>query len=157
MEELYNNGFRTVLSHYRNFKIRENPEDIPEMYNFNDFTSQKDLDVVIRHINKRYPKAPIYIVGYSMGAIQGIRWLGEHKGKQKMVKGMVSISCPIDLSKASPYLSQPKHFVYGMWMSKALKRIAEHNKPVLERKNITVDFGILLSPYRQSACYLDTS
>lgn len=75
-----------------------------------------------------------------MGAIQAIRWAGEHKG-QKMVKGLVSISCPIDLSKASPYLSQKRNWIYAKWMTQALIRLAKHHEELLKEKGVQLDYS----------------
>ena len=105
-----------------------------------DFTSIDDVNLVINHIHYKYPKADIYLVGFSMGAIQAIRWVGEHKG-QKIVKGLVSISCPIDLSKASPYLSQKRNWIYAKWMTQALIRIAKHHEELLKEKGVDLDYG----------------
>lgn len=75
-----------------------------------------------------------------MGAIQAIRWLGENKD-QKIVKGLVSISCPIDISKASPYLSQRKNWLYSKYMTKALVRLAKTHESLLSEKSLDIDFS----------------
>lgn len=95
----------------------------------------------------------MYIVGFSMGAIQAIRWVGEHKGQTK-VKGLVSISCPIDLSKASPYLSQRKNWVYAKWMTKALITLAKTHEDLLKEKGIDLDYSS--SNFTQSILSLQT-
>ncbi len=106
-----------------------------------DFTSVEDLDIVINHIHNKYPNAPVYIVGFSMGAIMALRWLGENKGRQNIVKGAVSISCPIDLSKASPYLSRPRNIIYSHNMTKSLYRVAQHHKDLVDEREISIDYG----------------
>lgn len=108
-----------------------------------DYTSVEDVDLVINHVHARYPKANIYLVGFSMGALQAIRWVGQHPG-QKKVKGLVSVSCPVDLSKASPHLSQPKNWIYARWMTLSLINIAEYNKDLLEKKGVEIDFSTRL-------------
>lgn len=147
LDQLQAEGFRPVFSHYRNFKMVEDKKKVisggEQKFNFVDFTSVEDVDLVINHVHNRYPKANIYLVGFSMGAIQAIRWAGEHKG-QKMVKGLVSVSCPIDLSKASPHLSKWKHWVYARWMTGSLINIAKYNEDLIKEKGIQVDFGINL-------------
>ena len=109
-----------------------------------DFTSVEDLDTVVKHIHDRYPQAPIYLVGFSMGAIMALRWLAEQKGKQTAVKGAVSISCPVDLSKASPYLSRPRNIVYSHNMTQGLIRVAKYHKDLLDERGITI--GPLVDP-----------
>lgn len=143
LDQLQSEGFRAVFSHYRNFKMVQDNKEVlldNQKFNFVDFTSVEDVDLVVNHVHKRYPKANIYLVGFSMGAIMALRWTGEHKG-QKMVKGVVSVSCPIDLSKASPNLSRPKHWVYARWMTGSLINIALYNEDLIKNKGVDVDFS----------------
>ena len=142
LDQLQAEGFRAVFSHYRNFKIAQDKKNVlpgDQKSNFVDFTSVEDVDLVIKHVHQRYPKANIYLVGFSMGAIQAIKWVGQNKGQQ-IVKGVVSVSCPIDLSKASPELSKPKHWVYARWMTGSLINMALYNKDLIEEKGLKVDF-----------------
>lgn len=96
--------------------------------------------MVINHIHNKYPRANLYLVGFSMGAIQAIRWLGEHKD-QTVVKGLVSISCPIDISKASPYLSQKRNWLYAKYMTKPLIRLARSHEDLIKSKGIEIDYS----------------
>lgn len=118
-----------------------------------DYTSTDHLDNAIKHIQKKYPNAPIYIVGFSMGAIQGLKWLGEHKGQDKPVKGMVSISCPVSLATASPRLSEFRHSIYAEHMTKSLIKLALFHKDLIEKKGFDIDYGSkLLNIERVKAC-----
>jgi predicted alpha/beta-fold hydrolase len=76
-----------------------------------------------------------------MGALQSMMWLSKTKGKRDYVKGLVSLSCPIDLSKASPRLSQLQHSIYAWWMTSSLKKIAYSHRDLVEKKNIPVDYS----------------
>jgi predicted alpha/beta-fold hydrolase len=95
----------------------------------------------MKHIHEKYPEAPVYMVGYSMGAIQSMMWLSKNRGRQDFVKGFVSLSCPIDLSKASPRLSQYQHYIYAWWMTSALKKIAHYHRDLVESKGIHIDYS----------------
>ena len=108
-----------------------------------DFSSTEDLDTIINFIHKRYPIAPIYLVGYSMGTIQAMNWLGKHSGEIACpVKGFVSISSPVDLAKASPHLSNQK--VYAYFMTKSLIRIANFYKDLVQDKGgLGINYGKL--------------
>jgi predicted alpha/beta-fold hydrolase len=107
-----------------------------------DFSSSEDLDFVIKHIKGRYPEAPMYLVGFSMGSIQSMMWLAQQKGKKdNPVKGFVAISCPVSLSKAVPHLSQWKNIIYANNMTKAMLKIAEAHSELVEDKKLDVDFG----------------
>src|SRR3990167_112627 len=113
-----------------------------------DYSSTEHLDNAIKHIQQKYPNAPIYIVGFSMGAIQGLKWLGENKGKPKHVKGMVSISCPVSLAAASPRLSEFRHYIYAEHMTKSLIKLAVFHKDLIEKKGFQVDYGNYTSELR---------
>jgi len=143
LEQLQKDGFRPVFSHYKNFKeYMEYQDDIPVKSSFNDFTTTEDIDVVVNHVHKRYPNANLYLVGFSMGAIMSLRWVGEHKG-QSLVKGVVSVSCPVDLSKASPYLSQKKNWLYAFNMTQSLIKLAHLHKDLVEKKGLDIDYSIV--------------
>ena len=77
-----------------------------------------------------------------MGALQAIRWVGENKG-QKIVKGIVSVSCPVDLSKASPHLSKTKNMIYARRMTASLINIANYNEELIKSKGFDIDFSML--------------
>ena len=97
---------------------------------------------MLRHIRNRYPQAPMYLVGFSMGSIQSLLWLAKQKGRQdNPVKGFVAISCPVALGKAVPHLSQWQNIVYANNMTKAMLRIADAHKELVEAKKLDVDFG----------------
>jgi predicted alpha/beta-fold hydrolase len=97
---------------------------------------------VIKHINGKYPQASMYLVGFSMGSIQSMMWLAEQKGrKDNPVKGFVAISCPLSLGKAVAHLSQWQNIIYANNMTKALFRIAEAHREMVEEKKLDVDYG----------------
>ncbi len=106
-----------------------------------DFTTPKDVNVVINNIHERFPLAPIYLVGYSMGTIQGMNWLGKYSNDPACpIKGFVSISNPVDLVKASPLLSQNR--IFAKQMTKSLVRLAENSLELLQdRSSLDINFG----------------
>lgn len=49
-----------------------------------------DLAECVDHICARYPKAPLLVVGFSVGGMQLLSYLGEYKDER--IAGAVSIS-----------------------------------------------------------------
>jgi predicted alpha/beta-fold hydrolase len=111
------------------------------MFDFSNFGYLEDTDTVIRYVHSKYPTSDIYLVGYSMGSIQSLRWVAENKGKQNFVKGVFSLSNPVGLQTASPMLSESRHLIYAYWMTKSLRQLAHNSKPILAKKGIEIDFS----------------
>lgn len=111
------------------------------MFDFSNFGYLEDTDTVIRYVHSKHPGSDIYLVGYSMGSIQCLRWLAANKGRQAFVKGVFSLSNPVGLETASPMLSESRHLIYAYWMTKSLRRLAHNSKPILQKKGIDIDFG----------------
>ena len=70
MEGLKQGGITGVFMHNRNFKhYNSTHKDLPKVTSFMDFSSTHELDTVVAHIRSKYPSTPIYLVGFSMGAV----------------------------------------------------------------------------------------
>lgn len=115
-----------------------------------DFSSTEDVGLIISKVHERYPTAPIYLVGYSMGSIQAMLYLGKHaQDPDNPVKGFVAVSCPVDLAIASPLLSTKK--LYSYFMTRSLKKLAfSHRELVEEKGGCGVDWSKLKSDSRTS-------
>jgi len=109
---------------------------------FVDFSSTGDLNHVVKHVNSRYPRAPLYLVGFSMGSIQSLMWLAQQKGKlENPVKGFVGISCPVSLGKAVAHMSHWQNLLYANNMTKAMLKIADAHSELVADQKIDVDYG----------------
>ena len=64
-----------------------------------------DLRQAIEFISKRFPKAPIYATGYSLGANVLLKYVGE-EGSSCVLKGVVSIGNPYDMYYGSKILHE---------------------------------------------------
>jgi predicted alpha/beta-fold hydrolase len=110
---------------------------------YQNFGSTEDLEDVISHIKANYPKAPLYLVGFSMGANLSVRYCGQ-KGEKSQVDGVVSISNPFNIGAACHQISSMKYAVYGNYMGKNLVEIAFKNRDqvslIEKRKGITLDW-----------------
>lgn len=100
----------------------------------------KDLDWTIRKILERKITDRIYLVGFSIGGNQALKWLGE-QGVNAPIKKAVAISVPYNLAASVRNLDKGfNQKVYTSRMLKDLKQRAlekEHRFPgSLDRKKI---------------------
>ena len=49
------------------------------------FADISDMERVFKYVEARYPGAPIYAIGFSMGSNQLVKYLGKHDGKHKVL------------------------------------------------------------------------
>ena len=54
------------------------------------FADISDMEHVFNHVASRYPDAPLYAIGFSMGSNQLVKYLGKHDGAHK-VRAAVSV------------------------------------------------------------------
>jgi predicted alpha/beta-fold hydrolase len=87
----------------------------------------QDLDQVINHIVKSNRYKRIFLVGYSLGGNQVLKYLGETRKYAPIAKA-VAISVPCDLHASSVEISKSKNFIY-------LHRFLNSLKPKLFTKN----------------------
>ncbi len=91
MKELSNNGFNSVLMHFRGCAILENLH--PRSYHSGETGDALEF---IKSIHKEFPKSKLYGVGYSLGANMLLKLLGEEKEKSLLSK-VVAVSPPMQL------------------------------------------------------------
>lgn len=89
-----------------------------------------DLETTIKHIKKRYAKAPLYAVGYSMGAALLTKYLA-HTGSKSRLACAISCSNPFDVlySVTSVSASMVGKLYNGHFLS-ALKTMYRENEAV---------------------------
>jgi len=63
----------------------------------------EDVRQVVRNIAARYPHAPLYAVGYSLGSNILVKYLGE-EGDETPIRGAVSVANPFNLIESNRYL-----------------------------------------------------
>ena len=91
MKALEKQGLASVLMHFRGCSGKENL--LPRSYHSGDTA---DAKAWIEHLEKNYPHAPLYAVGYSIGGNMLLKLLAE-EGKKSPLKSAVSVSAPMDL------------------------------------------------------------
>ncbi|KAL5226523.1 hypothetical protein ABZP36_014788 [Zizania latifolia] len=93
----------------------------------------EDLREVINYLHHKYPKAPMFCVGTSIGANILVKYLGE-EGENTPVAGAASICSPWDLVVCDRFISRKlvQRF-YDKALAFGLKGYAKLHQPVLAR------------------------
>ncbi len=82
-----------------------------------------DFDWVVRRLSLRWPDAPIFVVGFSLGGSVMLRWLGEGGAEAaSLIQAAVAISVPYDLGVAAERIDTGLMCVYGQNFLKTLKQ-----------------------------------
>lgn len=104
-----------------------------------------DIEQIIKHIRAKYVNADIYGVSYSMGANLLLKYAGESKSNE--LKGIVSISNPLDLTKSNYMFSQffGKHLYSSVICRDALHMFAGHKVEMSKLFNIVEYENIMKS------------
>ncbi|KAL8114738.1 hypothetical protein AgCh_021559 [Apium graveolens] len=93
----------------------------------------EDIRKVVEHIHQRYPEAPLFVVGTSLGANIVVKYLGE-EGANIPISGAAAICSPYDLLIADRFLNRRvvQRF-YDKVLTLGLKDFAQLHQPVLSR------------------------
>lgn len=110
------NGFDAMARNFRG--CSEEPNRLPKMYHSGE---TEDLHEVVRHAARHYED--IYLVGFSMGGNQTLKYLGEDPARvPAQVKGAACFSVPCDLPSSSWRISEPRNRVYLKYFLLSLNR-----------------------------------
>jgi predicted alpha/beta-fold hydrolase len=81
----------------------------------------EDAKAWIKELYKRFPKASLFGVGYSLGGNMLLKLMGE-LGDKTLLKGIVSISAPMQLELSSLYINQGFSKIYQYHLMQNLKK-----------------------------------
>ncbi|KAI4346592.1 hypothetical protein L6164_007475 [Bauhinia variegata] len=85
----------------------------------------EDVRTVINHIHQEHPKAPLFLVGTSIGANMLLKYLGE-EGENIPVAGAVAICCPFDLLIGDRFMNRRLvQKLYGRAIASGLQGYAQ--------------------------------
>lgn len=92
-----------------------------------------DVGSVYHIIRQRYPDAPIFVVGFSLGGNMLLKWLGEiatdkSDAPQPNVAAGIAISVPYDLAKAAESVNIGSSKLYRNILLRNLKRLMNHRR-----------------------------
>lgn len=126
MDAVAHRGWRGVVSHFRSCSGELNRTK--RAYHAGDTAEVKWL---IETVHARYPEAPIYLVGVSLGGNQVALFLGQQgEAARQWVKAAVSVGAPLDLVAGSNLMRQGFNRLYAeMFLEtlipKALKKLEQ--------------------------------
>ena len=102
MHTVQQRGWTGVVAHFRGCSGEDNR--LPRAYFAGD---SAEIERILRHVNSRYPDAPLYAVGVSLGGNALLKWLGESgDAAQALVTRAAAVSAPLDLTAAGNALDQ---------------------------------------------------
>ncbi len=95
----------------------------------------EDVRAVLDHVIDRAPRAAICVIGYSLGGNIALKALGElHRNAPEQLRGVATISVPIDLDAACRRIDAATNFVYrAYFVRRLLSVVAQRAKRVPER------------------------
>lgn len=111
-------GWRAVLLHYRGCGT---PNRLRSAYHCG---MSDDLHHVVQLLHDRDPHAPLAVVGYSVGANIGMKWLGEagHRGEQLPLAAAVGVSVPFHLGEVAQEVTRGFSRLYQWYLLRSLRR-----------------------------------
>lgn len=99
-----------------------------------DLTNTNDVRLAVEQIEKEYKGLPFYLVGTSMGANLGMKYLGEVKNDTP-VQCMVAISNPFDLKATVEALhTQWSTSIYSYYLTFSLISGLKRNLPYMDQE-----------------------
>ena len=109
-------GWRTGVLHFRGCSGSLNR--LARNYHSGDTA---DLSFVVAHIRKRWPGAPLAIIGYSLGGNVLLKWLAEQRQAAPVVAA-VAVSVPFSLADVATRLERGASRIYQWRLLSDLKR-----------------------------------
>ncbi|WP_418640841.1 hydrolase [Sulfurimonas sp. ST-27] len=119
VKELKEAGFSSVVMHFRGCSGKQNLK--PRSYHSGD---TQDAFEFIQAVSKRYPRAKIFAVGFSLGANMLLKLLGEKRSTCKLTAA-VAVSAPMLLDKCATHINKGFAKFYQKILLKDLKRDLE--------------------------------
>lgn len=118
-------GWRGLVVHFRGCSGEANR--LPRAYHSGD---SAEGDWILRSVRKRWPNAPLYSVGVSLGGNMLAKWAGEREQDASFVTAAASIGSPLDLAAGGAALGRGFNRIYtrmflGTLKSKALAKLQQ--------------------------------
>jgi predicted alpha/beta-fold hydrolase len=100
-------GWRGIVPHFRG--CSGEPNLLPRAYHSGD---SDEGDWILRRVHGRYPAAPLYAVGISLGGNMLAKWLGERGRDAAFVTAAASVGSPLDLAAGGAALGRGFNLLY---------------------------------------------
>jgi len=112
-------NWRALVVHFRGCSGESNR--LPRAYHSGD---SEEGDWVLRALHARWPQAPLYAVGVSLGGNMLAKWAGEREQSASFVTAAASIGSPLDLAAGGAALGRGINMIYTRAFMATLKRKA---------------------------------
>lgn len=117
---------------------------------------QDDLRCALAYVSHLAPHAPLYGVGFSLGANVLAKYLGE-EGTATPLKAGIVIGCPWDFYEGHVYLSSSwLRLIYSRAMAKNLRTLVKRHMHILE-KDDRLDLDAIFNNPHQTLYEFDTT
>ncbi|MDN3517620.1 hydrolase [Aquisalimonas lutea] len=93
-----------------------------------------DLESTVERVRRAFPARPIAVVGFSMGGIVTLNWLGA-RGDRTGVDHAITVSTPLHLARCADHLDSGVRRVYDRHLVRGLLRL-------VRRKQAQQDLGL---------------
>jgi hypothetical protein len=93
----------------------------------------QDPDFIINRIHERFPSAPLFAVGYSLGANMLLKWLGE-QGDSALLVAAIAVSVPFDLGSCAARLENGWSRIYQYRLLESMKTTVRQKAHLLDKK-----------------------
>ena len=119
MRHFADRGWRALVAHFRG--CSGEPNRLPRAYHSGD---ADEGDWILRRVHERWPQAPLFAVGVSLGGNMLAKWAGEHGADAGFVRAAASIGSPLDLAAGGHAIGRGFNLVYTRMFLATLRRKA---------------------------------
>ncbi len=117
LRELRGRGFQGVVMQFRG--AGEHLNEGPRFFHAG---AVEDVEATVTHVRSRLPGRPVAMVGFSMGGIMALNWLGA-AGTGTGVNAAVTASTPLALAQCADYLNSGFRRVYDRHLVRGLREL----------------------------------
>ncbi|HWL74584.1 MAG TPA: alpha/beta fold hydrolase, partial [Burkholderiaceae bacterium] len=107
MRRFADDGWRALVVHFRGCSGEANR--LPRAYHSGD---SDEGDWILRALHRRWPTAPLYAVGVSLGGNMLAKWAGEREQDAEFVTAAASVGSPLDLAAGGAALGRGLNKLY---------------------------------------------
>ncbi|TMO42054.1 hydrolase [Pseudoalteromonas sp. S4389] len=128
MKKLKQQGFAVVLMHFRNCSREANR--LARAYHSGE---TEDLRFFINYLKSKFPKRPLFAVGFSLGGNVLAKYLGE-QGSKSNLNGAAVVSAPFDLSSSCQVIRKSLGKIYQKYLLDRMKKSMHRKLPQIEQQ-----------------------